>query len=181
MATLKGKWRFNETLVIPAADIEQVVNFATSGRLDGDDGVLYTTLNCTSMLVKVDRATPLQYEVDSAIPEWEYRPAYHPVYSNGVLGLYEFYDEGLRTIYFGETEQEVSDEFYAWFTANAVLLHAATITYGDETIAVIDGGQTATLECAGMMMTANVVVRAEAVSGVGGAAVAEYDNTVEVV
>jgi hypothetical protein len=31
-------------------------------------------------------------------------------------------DEAFRTVDFGETEQIVSDEFYEWFTANAVMV-----------------------------------------------------------
>lgn len=69
-------------------------------------------------------------------------------------------------------DTEVSEEFYTWFNANAVQLDAdkplATITYNGETIATLDGGQSATLKCAGMKMESDVVVEVAEVEQGGG-------------
>ena len=131
MATLKGKWLLNENISVPDADIEQTVTFTTSGTIDGTE---YSALNCKSMLVDVSSAELLQYKVESAEPEWEWRERYDTAYCNGLLGFYGFVDQGLRYVDFGETEQAVSDAYSAWFTANAKEVGA------DEKIATIKAG-----------------------------------------
>ena len=69
-----------------------------------------------------------------------------------------------QTITFS-TEQEVSAEFYEWFTANTKPA-AASIQYSGSTIANLFAGQKATLACEGMKMQTDVVVAvAENVGG----------------
>lgn len=63
----------------------------------------------------------------------------------------------LQTIDFGTEPQTVSAEFYEWLTANATQ-PTATITYNGATIATLNGGQTATIKCAGNKMKSDIVV-----------------------
>lgn len=73
-------------------------------------------------------------------------------------------DEAYKTWDFGTTEQEVTDEFYAWVTANATLVEeepaATVITYGGETIATLEAGQTATIKTADTEVDYDIVVKA---------------------
>ena len=58
-------------------------------------------------------------------------------------------------------EQEVSQQFYDLFTANATRVDGdsiATITYNGSTIASLSSGSTAILKCKGMTMTDDVVI-----------------------
>lgn len=97
MATIKGVWIFNETL---------------SSKLPSDALVIFTSNN-TEYFRMIDSYN--SYNGDMLV--------YEKTSGNGAP-VYFFSDgrwaqEAYRTVDFGETEQEVSEEFYEWFTANA--------------------------------------------------------------
>ena len=92
MATIKGKWLFNEAIKRPSTSITQSINFISNDtaytqiRMWADDG-----------------------ELDYYASGW------YTFYVD-----YEGWDADVyRTVDFGTTEQTVSDEFYTWFTSNA--------------------------------------------------------------
>lgn len=90
--TVSGVWVFNESISLPdEGGIGQSVNFVCDG------------VNCNEILVSDHSVTfnPLSQQIGSE------------VYLYGWIEEY-------RTVDFGTTPQEVSEEFYAWFTANAV-------------------------------------------------------------
>lgn len=110
-----GTYRFNDVLTAPVGGVACQLRFLTNFM--GYDGVL-----CTEM--QVGEYPELGFYVVSAPEELlEIVHAYGMalptniwVYSDGWNG---FYGNGVKTVTIAE-EQEVSDEFYAWFTANAV-------------------------------------------------------------
>lgn len=172
MATIKGKWRFYDTLERPAFEIDEHVNFEFRfTHWVGDEE--------RAAIGKGDRI--YTERVSSGDPQWSLRYNYTvyidgessedppveaiAVYGGGNKNAWLYYvgeDIGYHIVDFGYTGQTVSDEFHEWFTANAVEVveetTAATITYNGSIIASLFGGQTATLKCAGMKMESDVVV-----------------------
>jgi hypothetical protein len=90
MSAIKGTWKINSVGDVTGV-IEQEVN-CTSG------GVSFKRIQVFTGYVAL-------HHDDSA--------AVYMVFNNGVL------DETYQNLDFGDTEQEVTDEFYAWLTANA--------------------------------------------------------------
>lgn len=75
------------------------------------------------------------------------------LYSNGWNT--NMYGEGIKTVTI-PYDQEVSDEFNAWFTSNATIQGEAPlvkVTYNGETIIQLYGGQRATVKCKGDAIT----------------------------
>lgn len=95
MATIKGVWVFNEILTLPDNRILQTVNFISDGK--------------TGSSIDVQHLSP-EPEVYYDGVDFDYYPV--------CMGVWD--KEAFRTIDFGTTVQEVSEEFYTWFTANAV-------------------------------------------------------------
>lgn len=162
MATVKGKWLFNEVLDAYGTAFEQSVEFTASFV---DESTTYDG-RFTGIKYKPTESNLVAYTVGSTVPAssyWEsgedtvvYLRA--PNYNTDAWSF-----EGINEVDFGSTEQTVSDEFMTWLTANAVPLDAeettaATITHNGEVIASLNAGQTATLKCAGMKMATDVVV-----------------------
>lgn len=171
MAKVKGIWVFNSGMetkptmsVIGSWEIFQSVNFTTAGETE-------------------QQFTSFAYWLKS---NNYYRLAYCYRLPNGALGVHEVYDrenrswvnDDFKTVDFGSTEQEVSDEFYAWLTANATQQESeddsgdssggVSITYNGSVIASLEAGQTATLPCKGKRMKGDIAVTAPADSGGGG-------------
>ena len=113
MATVKGVWVFNETI---------------SSQIPYD---VYTSF--TSNDAKYFRMTASNNSVNGDMLVYEAvtyvngNTSYHgvPVYFFSDGGWAQ---EAYRTVEFGETEQEVSEEFYEWLTANATE-HVADVLY----------------------------------------------------
>lgn len=122
MATLQGKWRFREVLVIDA-DLSQNVNFTSTTIFE--DGTT-RSLTCSAIYVTqtTDDATGhVDYTIESVVPDDSGTyPKTTEVYMDSDLGWgSSLVGQSLQIMAdFGSTPQEVSDEFYTWFTANAV-------------------------------------------------------------
>lgn len=104
MATIKGIWEWNEVLV---NDIDIRVSLNFTAYNNSYDGISITVSGSNGMLV---------YAVDGIYSHYVYNTL-----STGWLPTD-------RIIDFGETEQTVSDEFYAWFTANSIELKVTDLT-----------------------------------------------------
>ena len=105
--TLSGTWRFNDVLTQLFVE-------------SGNEGAIEQSVNCTltyegqtESLVKID----VFVDTDGSIGLY-----YYPPNSDSMCVYYSderwIYNELFKTITF-TSEQEVSPEFYAWFTANA--------------------------------------------------------------
>ena len=98
MATVKGVWVFNETLAKPSTnEIYEYCIFLSNGS------VTYYAIDARFLAnggLYYDRTSDYSKDIK--------------VYNNGWVG------EAYRTVDFGETDITVSDEFYEWFSANAV-------------------------------------------------------------
>lgn len=165
MATLKGKWKFNENIVLP--DSESSAQ-ATCIFDWGDIKML---------------SDPEAINLTSGI-EFNHASFYRGgLYANNIciVGKDGHWVENYLTwavIDFGEAERIVSNKFYDIFTANAVQLpvETVTITYKGETIESLKAGQTATLKTAGGELVGDITVSVP--EGVGsGEVVEEWDGT----
>lgn len=162
MATVKGTWKFNDKLIAPAADIiEENINFTVNVDYSFFGTRITYVGICNGFEIYVDYTNLLNYIVVDSDPAdigLSFPTNVSPYSANG--GWDSTFDETIRTITF-TSEQEASDVFYAWFTANAVCLDVppvVTITYNGTTIAELIGRDNATLKCAGMKMDGDVVV-----------------------
>ena len=129
MATIKaGTYRFNDVLSAPSADIEQSVNITASAvyRLDGVE--YFVTANSIGVWVE---QIALFYNIVSTNPSNAdlvgTKNAYIGAEGNLFVGWNPYLSEGIKTITF-PTEQEVSEDFYNWFTANAVEVVEHTVS-----------------------------------------------------
>lgn len=104
MATIKGKWFFNEVLVLPEENVY-------AGNFDGT--ILFVSNGRGYTMIDVhpeDAPFPVTYYYDAN----DERDSPY-----GDFGERGWRNEAYRTIDFGETEWTVSDAFYEWLTANA--------------------------------------------------------------
>lgn len=169
MPTLKGKWKFNDIIVQlpPVEDLgnfyEQNINFTTNGvYLDNNyqveankiiyywSGIGYHVILTTPLVEEIqDTDVSVYNKIDE---RWDY----------GNLS---------QTVDFGSEEQQVSQEFYEWFTANAVeqdepetpdepetSTESITITYDGRIIATLTEGQSVTLHTNGKKAKTDIVV-----------------------
>ena len=116
MAKVKGTWRFNDVLDLVDNNLTANINF-TSTATYIPDGVKYV-YSCEALRLREGyEVTYFEYLVQSSVPEDATFPWWRSVYWSNNWDA-EHYDDGIKTITF-TSEQEVSDEFYDWFTANA--------------------------------------------------------------
>lgn len=125
MATLKGTWRFNDVLTKASFYNEVYFDFQTVAIINGESYKLYCNTIYQDVNEPYDSAS-LQYIAVSSIPDLSELGISFPLGSYVYDGSTkewrtDLYGEGIQTITFTE-EQEVSDEFYTWFTANAALV-----------------------------------------------------------
>lgn len=114
MKTVKGKWTFND--VLTDANIYQEINFSTDGTNFGG-GNSWNDLSIGNTGVAPFRVVAFGWwdgETSNAQDVYSFEE-----YDGGIIQP-GWYDEAYKTIDFGETEQTVSDEFYAWLVENAV-------------------------------------------------------------
>ena len=119
MATLRGTWKFHYTLSVPNDSIAQHVNF-TNTHIEANDEV---TKNYSYLGVSVTDGAIMSIVYSSSSGE------IFPYSDNNNHQWYSGYGENVRTITFTE-EQEVSVEFYEWFTLNASPVFIPTIKPG---------------------------------------------------
>lgn len=136
MATIKGVWEFKDIcpFTAPASNVVQTVNFTTA------DGVARTEIEIKD---GIDTAPVLLN-----LGGWTVA-----IYNGEAEFLWlDGYDE-FKTIDFGTTEQEVSDEFYALFTQIAVCktmtLAAKLVQVAENQQRVYDAGYAAGQETGG--------------------------------
>jgi len=98
MATIKGNWEMNEQLSL--IEFEESINFTSSGQ------------NVTKMRATT---TSLYYTFSSGS-------------ENTVYGSLGWEDNLARSVHFEDTEVEVSETFYNWFTANATEISSTGTT-----------------------------------------------------
>ena len=140
MAMIKGVWVWNETISMPAA------GFYDASFTDAL-GAVYRTIK-----VVVSTSQFMEYRTSDN--------EYDAFYWKGAAGQTGWAEEQYRTIDFGDTEQEITDEFYTWLTTNATQQAeptGLTISYKDTKIS-LEFGKTATLHLAGHKMTEDMVV-----------------------
>lgn len=148
MATLKGKWKFNENIVIPDDLDAQVVCVFDWGDIkllsDPEEFNYYTGIwfDRGRLLANGRLIYATDWQVDYAL--WS-------------------------IIDFGETERIVSNKFYDIFTANAVQFpdEKVTITYNGTTLASLKGGQTVALKTAKCDIEGDIVVSVPESMGAG--------------
>ena len=174
---LKGTWRFNDVLTEPDAFGELELHFTCSPVFEANQSEM--TVALVDGVVPFDRivfffgdssfslwykdttagggATPM-YNSDETL--WNAMADFvaDVGFANGdILNGYG------QTITFTE-EQEVSDKFYTWFTANAVEVveatPVATITYKGETLETLNGGEYVLLHTKGQRMEDDIRIDA---------------------
>ena len=104
---LSGTWKFKDTLTVPDKDLVENIEFSTN---EGGKHITYTNIGVYS-------ASHLGIPVEVS---------YNQYFSDGSLGIDSgtmytidsWYDESVQTIIFTR-EQQVSLEFWNWFTSNA--------------------------------------------------------------
>lgn len=172
MATIKGKWRFNDVLTKPAASFDEAVNFefaihhAWAGLAASGIGKGF---NIKANASTSDIRWALYYGYDIHYDNGEiYEDTERSVYSATDQAWITADGEEFQTVDFGTEPQTVSEEFYTWLTDNATQ-PSASVQYNGSTIASLFGGAAATLKCAGMKMESDVVVEVAEHSGGGGA------------
>lgn len=180
MATIKaGTYRFADVLTFPTEGMLVYIDCTQSFTYEG---VSYTATsdaisvsNFESLMVNVTGITPTLDAISTGIVY-----LYNIGGISGVDGWqYAPYGVDLQTITI-PSDSEVSDEFYEWFTANAVEVveetPVATVTYNGSVIASLNGGQRATLKCEGLKMESDVTVEVGENVGGSGSHVIEVDE-----
>ena len=99
MAKIKGIWVFNDEIEVYLVKT-QSVNFSSNG-------VNYTVMELFHITIDPE-PTGLKYgDTDVYFDTWEDAP--------------HWVDDAYKTVDFGSTEQDISEDFYTWLTANAVM------------------------------------------------------------
>lgn len=118
MAKVKGTWRFNDVLIGRMYATDPEVSDSASVYVSFQTEYSGMMIDCTGFLLDPDEndVTRMDYYLSdeyAAMLGSDNATVYVNSAWNGVFG------ESVKTVVF-PTEQEVSDEFYAWLTANAV-------------------------------------------------------------
>ena len=158
MATVKGIWKFNDTLNIETGIFYNGFKFASHGQYFYGISTYYSS--SYFVLVYSQTAT-----ASAGQGTW--------VYDESGDTKWTFANTNYQTINFGSAAQDVSDEFYAWLIANATPETASgvTIKYKDTTIPV-EAGQTVTLHTTDKKFTEDLeIITSES-------AVEDWDGTI---
>lgn len=143
MARLKGKWKFNKNIVLPANLGEAFAvcaydwgdqHYLSNGEANMTNGIRFTS-------------------------EGLYEGTGNSIYQDGE---WQVYYEFWSIVDFGEYEIVVSNKFYDVFTANATQLPSETVivTYGGTTVASLKAGQMATIKCEGATIEHDIILTA---------------------
>ena len=151
-----GTYRFKDVLTNEYPRGEHYLNFTVSSYVAqlGTD----VTADCFKINMLSD-AGDIAFYFNTTVPDLSSYGMTYPhffwVYDPKNGWSIDAYSDNIQTIIV-PYDQDVSAEFAEWFTANTKRL--STITYNGSIIATLNGGQTATLKCAGMKMESDVVV-----------------------
>ncbi len=142
MAKVKGLYTFKDVLTNDFPSGLQAVNFTS-------DNVNFTGME--ACYYEAAPTTALCYYMDDGVAYPHNGVYFFEEFQDAHGNLYEvsWYSEPNKTIDFGRTEQEVSDEFYAWLAKN-------TVVYKTE-INITENGTT-TLATAGKYCDRNIEV-----------------------
>lgn len=171
MATLQGKFQFKKVLSIDA-EISQNVNFVSTTFFE--DGST-RKLTCSAMYVvpgTADATGHLDYTIEAVEPDsGGTYPQTTEVYMDSELGWGADLvgQDVIVVVDFGDTPQEVSDEYANWVSRNTVTVSsenpAATVSYKGETLVAIAGGKSVTLRTNGKRMEDDLKIVALATGG----------------
>jgi hypothetical protein len=177
MSTIKkGTYRFKDEVVLPSKicsvrTLTQTLQFTISTDINGTN----YAIGCQELTIS-DVMVDMAYEMVSVFPPNApfSVPCLCAVWYEGYWD-FKNYGTGIQTITI-PYDQEVSDEFAAWFNANIGQQEeaAVTIEYNGSVIASLKAGQTATLPCKDTLMHTDLVVSVP--DGMGGS-VEEWDGS----
>ena len=104
--TLSGTWKFNENQSLSnQVSIIQTINFTSNGEKFEYISRSYTVFTSGNTILTNDQLTYGPEDGSMSIGAWQPNT---------------WTDEAYRTVDFGTEPQEVSEDFYTWFIANAV-------------------------------------------------------------
>lgn len=145
MSSVKGKWVFNEILTF--SEFFEMVNFTSNSTKYYQ--MSYYNPDMADYVLSYDESGGGDYITVN--------------YSSNAGQTQEWQNQAYRTVDFGTTEQEVSDEFLTWMQANATpestSTDAVTITYKD-TIILAESGKTVTLSTTNKKLTGDIIITA---------------------
>ena len=159
--TLKGVWRFKENFTFPSesnpnsyADLYQQLDFINrefhfNGSTEPGGPESYSEMDIHS-----GTKTIWYMERHHDGLEWLY--SRRTVYAGSATGWYSDEDRYVALLY----EQDVTDKFYTWFTANAddVTSSFVLIHYRNKLIGLVEDGHSCYLDCANYMMNTDVAI-----------------------
>lgn len=139
MATVKGVWTFKDIVdpfTAPAENIVQSVNFTTADGVARTEIEIKDGIDTAPVLLNLGGWTVAIYDVG--------RFRWVGPYLEDEVG-----NQNFKTIDFGTTEQEVSDEFYTLFTQITMTLADKLVQVAENQQRVYDVGYTAGQEAGG--------------------------------
>lgn len=156
MPSIKGLWIWKDELIVPSNRITQSVNFALFGK-KGIGIVIKSSLDNLHFRVYSFDETTGKYSTTITNPIGYY---YTATETAPIGWLYDAY----KIIDFGNIEQDVSQEFFDYFTENAVYQGVSKVPnvkvmYGNTEISSTDI-QSATLSYKSKLMESDVVIGA---------------------
>lgn len=156
MPSIKGLWIWKDELIVPSNRITQSVNFALFGK-KGIGIVIKSSLDNLHFRVYSFDETTGKYSITITNPIGYY---YTATETAPIGWLYDAY----KIIDFGNIEQDVSQEFFDYFTENAVYQGVSKVPnvkvmYGNTEISSTDI-QSTTLSYKGKLMESDVVIGA---------------------
>lgn len=162
--TLEGTWKFNDKLTAPGSDLLQDINFTTRlCSLNRDALVKCSGFNV--LPTGSDRGElSIEYRAVSATDDIEQLEITLPrninVYNQHHASSWTWSDKSkVQTIVF-EYPQEVSNEFYDWFTANASQPSTVVdVIYNGKTVNSLRSGENLYLTCEGYVSEGDIEVK----------------------
>lgn len=148
MKTVKGIWTFKDVLTYPSNYFQERVKFSSGGT---NYTQIYPIVHSD---IEIRRSLCYAYYADEVLEEGLIEEWPYVFDGTDVVG---WQGEVYKTIDFGETEQTVSDVFYAWLTRNA---------FAEKVEVNITENGTTTLATAGKYCDRNIDVNVEVSSEV---------------
>jgi hypothetical protein len=121
MATVKGLWKFNDTISMTgwAASADATKEYVNFTAYQNDDNIAYSYIGFNLQHYTYSSGIGTHDNLQFLKTKTTADPVYvwqKPSTSAYILGWSK---EKVKFVYFGATEQTVSDYFYTWLTANA--------------------------------------------------------------
>lgn len=128
---LKGKWRFNDELTLPSVDLNQQIRFAIPSVIQDEINFTLALSNKPYFFDSIQVYQDGEIEYTSLEIEADFKTYYNSTYYWNVMEAFFKLTNyvasaeilrGLGQVISIVGEQEVSDEFYDWFVANAAII-----------------------------------------------------------